>query len=374
MTLTPSGGVPVRAPVEQVRTYAWTIPTTRPESDATLSWDATTVVVVEVKALGAIGTGWTYGHEAVATLVDDVLAGIVRRSDALSPGRTWTAMLHACRNIGVPGVAAMAASAVDTALWDLKARLLGVPLVTALDAVHEVVPVYGSGGFTSWSDAENAAQLTEWLRQGIPRVKIKVGRDPAADPARLRSARSVVGPETELYVDAGGGYSRKDALSWAGYFADQGVRWLQEPVSSDDLEGLRLLRDRAPGGLEIAAGEYGFGLPHFRRMLEAGAVDCLVADVTRCGGFTGFRRVAALCDARGVSLSAHGAPQLSAHACAAVWHLRHLEYFHDHVRIEELLFDGVLRPESGGVLRPDRARRGHGLTLVPGRVARYRVR
>ena len=131
-----------------------------------------------------------------------------------------------------------------------------------------------------------------------------------------------------------------------------GRDWFEEPVSSDDLDGLRLLRDRAPAGMEIAAGEYGYDLPYFRRMLEAGAVDVLQADATRCAGITGFLRVGALCEARSLPLSAHCAPSLHVHPAARCAGFRHLEYFHDHDRIEHMLFDGALTPVDGA-LRPD---------------------
>lgn len=369
----PGEGVP-QTPVESVRAYAWTVPTDRPESDGTLEWDSTTAVLAEVRAAGHTGVGWTYGHPATATVIDTLLAQTVTGADALRPGQSWAAMLDASRQAGRPGMVAMAISAVDIALWDLRARLLQAPLVTLLGGVRAAVPVYGSGGFTSQRDGELEQQLTDWVKQGIPRVKIKVGRDPKSDPERLRAARAAVGDGTALYVDANGAYSRKQALAWAeALFDDFGVTWLEEPVSSDDLEGLRLLRDRGPAGMDIAAGEYGYDLPYFRNMLAAGAVDCLQADVTRCGGISGFLRAAALADAHAIGLSAHCAPQVSAHACTAVWHLRHLEYFHDHVRIEQLLFDGALTPEPGGVLRPDPARPGLGLELAPDRVERYRV-
>ncbi|PJE99588.1 mandelate racemase [Streptomyces carminius] len=365
------GGGP---PVEEVRTRVWTVPTDRPESDGTLEWDSTTVVLVEARAAGHTGTGWTYAQRATAELIDTRLAPLVTGADALRPGHVWSVLHRSLRNAGYPGMGALAVSAVDTALWDLKSRLLGVSLATALDAVHEAVPVYGSGGFTSYGPAEVAEQLAGWVEEGVTRVKMKVGRDDAADAERVRAARAAIGDSAELYADANGAWTRKQALDHAGRLRDAGVTWLEEPVSSDDLEGLRLLRDRGPAGLDIAAGEYGFTLPYFRRMLEAGAVDCLQADVTRCGGFTGFRAVAALCDAHGIGLSAHCAPQLSAHACAAAPRLRHLEYFHDHVRIEEALFDGVLAPGPGGALRPDRSRSGHGLTLRADRLERHRVR
>jgi L-alanine-DL-glutamate epimerase-like enolase superfamily enzyme len=202
---------------------------------------------------------------------------------------------------------------------------------------------------------------------------MKVGSDPAADPPRVQAAREAIGPEPELFVDANGAYRRKQALALAGAFAALGVSWFEEPVSSDDLTGLRQVREHGPAGLDVAAGEYGYDLPYFQHLLDADAVDCLQADVTRCGGITALLRIAALCDARSMDLSLHCAPQASAHAGTAVWHLRHLEYFHDHVRIERIAFDGVLEPGPGGVLRPDRDRPGNGLVVREADLDAYRV-
>jgi L-alanine-DL-glutamate epimerase-like enolase superfamily enzyme len=240
--------------------------------------------------------------------------------------------------------------------------------------VHDAVPIYGSGGFTSYDIGRLTDQLTGWADAGMGAVKMKVGRDATADPERVRATRDALGDTVELLVDANGGYRRKQALALAGAFADCGVTWFEEPVSSDDLEGLALLRDRGPAGVDITAGEYGYDLPYFQHMLDAGAVDCLQADVTRCGGISGLLRVAALCDARGLDLSLHCAPQASLHAATAIWHLRHLEYFHDHVRIERLAFDGIRSPEPDGALRPDRDRPGHGLTVKRADLESHRTR
>jgi L-alanine-DL-glutamate epimerase-like enolase superfamily enzyme len=360
--------------VDRIDVGAYTVPTEAPESDGTLEWQTTTAVVVEAHGGGRTGVGYTYCHTAAADLASGLLSDVVTGRDVLRPGAAWTAMQAAVRNVGRPGLAAEAISAVDIALWDLKARVLDLPLVAVLDAVHDTVPVYGSGGFTSDPPERVAEQLGGWVEAGIPRVKMKVGRDPEADFERLAAARDAIGPKAELYVDANGAYRRKQALAWATVFAAADVRWFEEPVSSDDIDGLRLLRDRAPAGMDIAAGEYGYTLADFRRLLAAGAVDCLQADVTRCGGISGFLRVAALTDAAEVDLSAHCAPQISAHACTAVWHLRHLEYFHDHVRVERLLFDDILEPQAGGVLTPDRDRPGNGLQIRRAAAERYRVR
>ena len=359
--------------IENLDVSVYEIPTDAPESDGTLAWDATTMVLVVARAAGHAGIGYTYGGPSVATVVSGTLAGVVTGMDALTPTASWAVMQRAVRNLGKPGITAEAISAVDIALWDLQARLLDVPLVIAIGSVHEATPIYGSGGFTSYDNDTLAAQLAGWVQAGIPRVKMKVGRDPHADPQRLQVARRAIGEAAELFVDGNGAYTRKDALLWAQRFSEHAVRWFEEPVSSDDLEGLRLLRDRGPGGMDIAAGEYGYHLPYFQRMLDASAVDCLQADVTRALGISGVLRVAALCDARTIELSLHCAPQVSAHVGTAVWHLSHLEYFHDHVRIERIAFDGILEPEPGGLLCPDRSRAGLGLEIKQADLEQYRT-
>ena len=363
---------PATLRVERLRASAYAVPTDAPESDGTLEWDSTTLVLVEVEAGGETGIGFTYGDIAVKSLVESKLRDVVEGSDALAPPRTWQATREALRNTGTEGVGAMALSSVDVALWDLKAKLLGLPLADALPRFHRRVPVYGSGGFTSYSDRELAAQLAGWVAEGIPRVKMKVGREPDRDLDRVRAARAAIGPDADLFVDANGAYDPKEALRWAELFASEDVSWFEEPVSSDDLEGLALIRREAPARMAIAAGEYGWTPLYFRRMLEAGAVDVIQADVTRCGGVTGILAVGAIAAAWNVPLSGHCAPAISAHALCAVEGLAHLEYFHDHVRIEQMLFEGALDPD-GGFLEPDRTRPGLGLELREDRAAEFQA-
>jgi L-alanine-DL-glutamate epimerase-like enolase superfamily enzyme len=358
--------------IERIDVSAYTVPTDFPESDGTLEWNATTLVVVEATAGGVRSLGYTYADTATAHLIRDTLADVVVGHDAMAVAGTWAAMVHAIRNLGRPGIVSMAIAGVDVALWDLKARLLGLPLLTLLGAVRENIPVYGSGGFTSYSVAQLREQFGRWVTDGITRVKMKIGRQPADDRGRVRAAREAIGPEAELFVDANGAYSRKQALAFARAFAECGVSWFEEPVSSDDLAGLRLLRDRAPAGIDITAGEYGYDLFYFRRMLEAGAVDVLQADATRCAGITDFLRVGALCAAHSLPLSAHTAPSLHAHPCCALTAARHVEYFYDHARIEHLLFDGALTPVNG-VLVPDLSRPGLGLDFKRADAERYAV-
>jgi L-alanine-DL-glutamate epimerase-like enolase superfamily enzyme len=360
--------------VEALEVHAFEIPTDGPdgkEQDGTLEWDSTTMVLVEARAGDYVGVGYTYADVSVAALIASELAPMLPGSDALAPPAAWQRMSAALRNAGRPGAGAMAMSAVDVALWDLKARLLGLPLVRVLPAFHDRVPVYGSGGFTNYSLDRLTGQLAGWAGQGIGRVKLKTSRDPARDPERLTAVRQAVGDGVELFADANGALGRKQALYWARRFAGEwGVSWFEEPVSSDDPEGLRMVRAGSPGPLEVAAGEYGFVLRDFMDLL--GAVDCLQADVTRCGGLTGLLQVAGLSAAHHVDLSAHCAPAVSAHAFCAVPRLRHLEYFHDHVRVESMLFDGTLAPE-GGALVPDPGRPGLGLDVKWADAEPYRV-
>jgi L-alanine-DL-glutamate epimerase-like enolase superfamily enzyme len=360
--------------VEAVEARAYKVPTERDESDGTLEWNSTTMVVVEVRAADHVGIGYSYTDASAASLISSKLADVLEGSDAFDIARTWAQMVDALRNVGRLGVGAAALSAVDIALWDLKARLLGLALTDLLGASRRQVPIYGSGGFCSYSLSELTNQIEGWVAEGIPRVKIKVGRHPDEDQRRLDVSRKAAGDATELFVDANGAFSPKLALEWARrYRHEWDVRWLEEPVTSDDLSGLRLVRQQGPAGLDIAAGEYGYSTDYFARMLSAEAVDCLQADVTRCGGITGFLKAGAVCDAHHLDLSAHCAPQVSAHASAAVWHFRHLEYFHDHVRIEAMFFDGVLEPQAGGVLVPDRERPGLGLDLRRPDIERFAV-
>jgi L-alanine-DL-glutamate epimerase-like enolase superfamily enzyme len=371
MTATGSG---IDARIERVDVTAYEVPTaTEHESDGTLIWSSTTLVVVELHCGDHIGLGYTYCDPSAAKVVESKLVPILEQADPLMPQKAWAEMQMQTRQMGNDGIAAMAISAVDIAMWDLKARLLDVCLADALPRFRESVPIYGSGGFTSYTPDELRDQVQGWVDNGFNSVKIKVGRDAKADPERVALVRSIVGPDAEVMVDANGANSPSDAVRWASLYSDEfGVSYFEEPVSSDDLHGLRYVHDHAPPGMAIAAGEYGWNLPYFQRMLEAQAVHILQADVTRCGGVTNMLRVDGLCKARCLPSSAHCAPAVSAHVCSAMETLVHIEYFFDHYRIEGMLFDGTLQPESG-LLTPDRSRPGLGIELKRSDARRYEV-
>ena len=351
---------------------AYTVPTETPESDGTFTWTETTLVLVRVAACGAAGLGYSFADIATAKLIDANLKRHIVGRNPLNIPELWLAMVRSVRNLGRPGICSVAISAVDNALWDLKARLLNLCTADLLGRAHQSISAYGSGGFTSYSAVELKRQLKAWVDDGLAAVKMKIGTDPAADVERVRTARDAIGPDVDLFVDANGAYDRKQALAKATAFADLGVSWFEEPVTSDDLEGLRFIREASPAGIRIAAGEYGYDSFYFRRMLEAGSVDVLQADATRCAGITGFISAGNLCASFSTPFSAHTAPSLHAHVACAIPSALNVEYFLDHYRIEQMFFDGALVP-SGGMLRPDAACPGFGLECKMPDMKKYRV-
>jgi L-alanine-DL-glutamate epimerase-like enolase superfamily enzyme len=274
-------------------------------------------------------------------------------------------MHRAGRNYGTKGLYAQASSAMDIARWDLTARLLEIPVSTlAGGRCRDAVPIYGSGGFTTLTDTQLEQQVNWWRSIGAASMKIKIaeawGARPDRDLHRVQRLRELAGPNVQLMVDANGGYRIGQARAIGHALDDLGVTWFEEPVSSDDPEGLALLRDTLR--CEITAGEYAADRYDVAALLPA--VDCLQLDATRCGGYTGFLRGAALAASRNLDISAHCAPALHAPIATAVPNLRHIEFFADHARLEPELVDGATTAHDGH-LHPHSAM-GHGLTLAAG--------
>ena len=360
------------APISGVRAAAYRIPTDAPEADGTFAWDATTLIVVHVQAGGQTGLGYTYNDASVAALIESLAKKALEGQNCLDIPARGLALRRAARNFGRSGLAACAISALDAALWDLKAKLFDVALATLLGRCHNSVPIYGSGGFTSYTDDRLREQLSGWVeRDGCRFVKMKIGSDTERDPERARVAKRAIG-DAQLFVDGNGAFSVKQALRFVEATRDCDIRWFEEPVTSDDPPGLRLMRERTPAGMAVAAGEYIFDIDDARVLLEAETVDVLQADVTRCGGISGFLDVGALCESHHIDLSGHCAPSLHRHVACAIQRLRHLEWFHDHVRIEHMLFDGAPKPE-GGAIRPDLSRPGLGIEFKAKDAERFKV-
>jgi L-alanine-DL-glutamate epimerase-like enolase superfamily enzyme len=350
------------AAVQSARVSAYTVPTEMPEADGTADWDSTTVVVVELSAGNATGLGFAYANEAASSVARQLVEKAILGRDAFDIPALHHSMDRLSRNWGRPGLVSSGIAAVDIALWDLKARLLGQPLVTVLGKVRDEIAAYGSGGFTSYTEKQLVDQLTGWAAEGFRAVKMKIGRDPAADVQRVTAVHHALEGKADIYVDANGAYTRKQALRSSQIFSHLGVTWFEEPVTSDDRNGLRLILKNAPPQIRIAAGEYIYVLDDARLLVEEQAVDVLQVDVTRCGGITNFLKISNLAEICHLPLSAHTCPSIHATLCCASLPAINVEYFYDHQRIEAMLFDGAIRPVNG-VLKPDGTRPGLGLDL-----------
>jgi L-alanine-DL-glutamate epimerase-like enolase superfamily enzyme len=359
--------------IDSSKVRVYTVPTDAPEADGTFAWSSTTMILVTLSAGGKQGLGYTYAASATGHVVKSLLEKVVDGHNAFAHGAILQAMYRQVRNSGETGIDMMAISAIDNALWDLKARLLESPLVDVLGSVRSGIPVYGSGGFTSYNDPQLTAQLSGWADQGFGMVKMKVGTHPEDDPRRVEVARKAIGDDVQLFVDANGAYTVTQALALGHRFThENNVRWFEEPVSSDNLQGLSQVRARAPLSMDIAAGEYGYTAWYFKRMLEAESVTVLQADATRCGGISGFLNAASLCWAANVPLSSHCGPSMHVHVCCSVPRAIHMEFFHDHVGIERMFFDGFCEPVKG-IMSPDTSRPGNGLELKQKDAGKYLV-
>ncbi|MFZ3307053.1 MAG: enolase C-terminal domain-like protein [Mycobacterium sp.] len=358
------------ARIDGVEVAAYTADTPEPEADGTLTWDATTAVVVHAHAGRSTGLGWTYSSPAAVAVITEELAGVVTGRDPFDIPGAWEAMHRHCRNVGTRGLVMQALSAVDVALWDLKARLLDQPLALLLGQARPAVPIYGSGGFTTLDDTQLGEQVATWQEAGCAEMKIKIGQNWGAnlarDISRVCRLRELAGDDVDLMVDANGGYSVAQARRAGAAFDDLGVVWFEEPVSSDDIDGLRVVRDAVR--CDVAAGEYVSDRYDARRL--APVVDCLQLDATRCGGYTGWLAGAAIAASHNLQVSAHCAPALHAPVAASITNLRHVEYFIDHTRLEPKLFDG-LPPAANGALTANTTVPGHGMSVTAS-AAQYR--
>jgi L-alanine-DL-glutamate epimerase-like enolase superfamily enzyme len=348
--------------IRDIKVECYQVPTDFPESDGTLAWNGTTLIFVEVFAGGFKGIGYTYASTASADIINNQLKYILIDANAMDLSYLYNKMNHEIRNLGRQGVVSSAISAVDCALWDLKAKIFEIPLAVLLGKEREKIAVYGSGGFTSYNNEQIKDQFAAWMKLGIKMFKMKIGREKNKDWERIKEAREIIGPDNELFVDANGAYYPDEACYYAEKFNEFDVRWFEEPVSSDNLEGLNFVRNHVPPQISIAAGEYGYDLLYFNKMLRAGAVDVLQADATRCGGLSGFIKAGILCETYQLPFSAHTSPLIHLHPMLCLKNAVHIEYFYDHERIEKLFFDGFIEPDEG-FLKIDMSRPGLGIEL-----------
>jgi len=310
---------------------------------------------------GAEGTGYTYtvgaGGAAVHALVARDLTPVLVGRDAERIESLWQTMWWALHYGGRGGAQSLAMSAVDIALWDLRARRQRAPLWQVLGGFDPRVPCYAGGIDLDFPLDALLRQTDENLTRGFRAIKMKVGRPSLADDvARVRAMRAHLGPEFPLMVDANMRWSVDEAIRAARALADCAPVWLEEPTIPDDVPGhVRIVRE---GGLPIAAGENLHTVYEFRQLIAAGGVTFPEPDVTNCGGVTAFMKVCHLAEAFNLPVTSHGAHDIAVHLLAAVPNRSYLEA---HGFGLDRFIAAPLRIEAGMAVAPDRP--GHGVEL-----------
>jgi D-arabinonate dehydratase len=324
---------------------------------------------------GVEGVGYARGGEVVRAAVEAEIAPRLVGRDAFATETLWAELQDAAAIVGRSGAFMRAQSAVDIALWDAKAKALGLPLFRLLGGERTRVPAYVSGGY--YRDGQSADDLAQemagYVERGFRAVKIRVGRlSPREDAARAAAVRAAIGDDVDLMVDANQGYATAaDALAAGRRFEQLGVRWLEEPVRAEDRAGCAEVA--AALDMAVAAGESEYGRHAFRDLIASRAADVLQPDATVVGGVSEWLKVAALAGAHGLPLAPHYFTEVHAHLVAATPGAICVEYFFpdaDIISFDELL-DEPLAPRDGFVELPERP--GVGLDLRPGALERYRA-
>ncbi len=350
-------------------------PPATPWRDATHRVTGLEFIVARLETDGEItGTGLTYtvgvGGSALLALLEDYCAGLLVGRDLREPERLWRLLFDHLHRTGSGGLNTLAIAAVDIAVWDALARLWNLPLWQALGGACESIPGYGSGIDLFMTPEELSAHLGGYVRQGYRTVKIKVGRARLSeDVARLYAARETVGPDTRLVLDANQCWTVDEAVRRARAFEIFQPAWLEEPLAPEDVPGhARLRRSTA---IPIAVGESLYTAPQFLEYLRADAVDVLQPDVARVGGFTPWRKIAALAEAWNLPVAPHFLAELSLHALCAVPNGLVLENVTGGSFAELGMIAAPLELHEGDFLAPRSP--GHGLALNEDVLARHRV-
>jgi L-alanine-DL-glutamate epimerase-like enolase superfamily enzyme len=362
--------------IESVSSRLYRVPPTVRWEDSTHHVSAIEFVVTDVETdTGLSGTGLSYttgvGGTAIVALVDDYCARMLVGEDPLAINRHWETLGKQLRRSGT-GLAQLALSAVDTALWDLAGKALRTPVHRLLGGCRDAVPVYGSGIDLVLDEDALLAHVEELLALGFDWIKIKIGKDdPAEDAARVAAVRRLIGPKRRLCVDANQVWELPDAVRHAGALAaaDADLTWLEEPLHPEDVDGHASLRGRVP--LPIAIGESVYTDSQFLAYLRSGAVDVVQPDICRVGGFTGFVRIAHLAAAHHRPVAPHYIVELTLPAICAISNGLVLEWVRGGTLGELGLLAEPLRLERG-VAHASGAP-GHGVVLDRDALASYEV-
>ena len=344
--------------ITRVEIWQVDLPPKVPRSDAIQSFVTQETPMLRVTCDdGAQGTGYSYtigtGGSSVVALLADHLAPRLLGRDADDIEAIWKDLFFHTHATAVGAITALALAAVDTALWDLRCRRLGLPLWKLAGGAQPRVPVYSTeGGWLQLPVETLVAESVAARDAGFRGVKIKVGRPHVSeDVTRLRAVREAVGPDFELMVDANQAFTVGEAIRRARHYEPLDLAWFEEPLPAEDLGGH--VRLAASTSLPIAVGESIYSLQHFREYLQREACSIVQADVARIGGITPWLKTAHLAESFNVPICPHFLMELHVSLCAAVPNAAWVEYIPqlDDITTSRIAIDDgyAIPPDSPGI-------------------------
>lgn len=329
-----------------------------------------TIQVLTDDGLEGIGVT-TFGGKIARTMKTalEEFGELITGDDPLRIGEVLAKLRAASAVCGPGGVATLALSAFDIALWDIRGKVFGVSLARLLGAARNKVPAYASGALSRTTPTDKleraAAALVE---KGYRQIKTQMaveGLNAAQEIERIRLVRDAVGPETNLMVDINQRWGVHEAISIGRRIEDLGLGWLEDPTRCDDYDGLAKIADAL--ATPICAGEYLYGIEPHRQTLSQHSVDIAMIDLVRVGGVTPWLKVAGMAEAFNRPVASHLLPEIHVHLMAAIPNGLVVEYMPWTWR----LFENPPIPDKGKIAVPIGP--GLGLNFAPDLFTKYGV-
>lgn len=362
--------------VDKIETFYIPVKPDQDVSDSTWKLETMGYVVVRITTEdGITGFGYTYdvAGEAVRELITKTMSRVVVGRNPFETEAIWTDVMNLMRGVGRKGLVLCALSIIDIALWDIKGKAMDMPLYRLLGGNRTSVPVYASGGWTSYSEHELLEEVDRFKDLGYTKIKMKVGVDfgqsPKTDIRRIRAVRNHLGDDIDLMIDANNAWDASTAIKVAYALSDCNLFFFEEPVIADDIPGLATVKSKIT--IPVATGEQEYTKYGARDLILGGAVDILQMDVTKCGGITEWLKIAAIAQAWNIPFAPHAMHYAHMHLVAAAPNGLMLENLFMHQKVNDLLLVDPPVPKNGYLKIPDKP--GCGIDINEEHLRTYNV-